>query len=196
MIMKVIRKFLGGEGMKLIVGLGNPGKEYENTRHNVGFMVVDRYVDSQSFQKKFDGLVQMIMVGKEKVLVLKPLTFMNLSGNAVIKAAKYYDIKPEDVLVIQDDLDIDFGHFKLKKNSSSGGHNGIKSIISALGTDSFCRLKIGISHDKAKSTVDYVLGHFSKSELDFLEENADKYRDIINSFIENGADKTMNDYNS
>ncbi len=180
--------------MKLIVGLGNPGKEYTFTRHNVGFMLIDAYLKNDSWQKKFDGLIQIHSLDAEKVLFLKPQTFMNNSGLSVGQAARYYDIKPEDILIIQDDLDIDFGKFKLKKNSSSGGHNGIKSIIASLGTDSFNRLKIGISHDKNKDTIDYVLGKFSKEEMEILKENFLMYQEIINSFILNGIEVTMNKY--
>lgn len=182
--------------MKLIVGLGNPGKEYENTRHNIGFMVVDYYIQNNTWQKKFDGEYQIINYGNEKVMFLKPFTYMNNSGLSVVKASKYYDIVPNDILVIQDDMDIEFGKHKLKKNSSAGGHNGIKSIISALNTDSFARLKIGISHDKNKDTINYVLGKFSKEEMNVLNENYKIYNEIIESFIYNGLEKTMNKYNS
>lgn len=182
--------------MKLIVGLGNPGKEYENTRHNIGFMVVDYYIQNNTWQKKFDGEYQIINYGNEKVMFLKPFTYMNNSGLSVVKASKYYDIVPNDILVIQDDMDIEFGKHKLKKNSSAGGHNGIKSIISALNTDSFARLKIGISHDKNKDTINYVLGKFSKEEMNVLNENYKIYNEIIEFFIYNGLEKTMNKYNS
>ena len=182
--------------MKLIVGLGNPGKEYMFTRHNIGFMMIDSYIDNDNWQKKFDGQIELLTINGEKVLFLKPLTFMNNSGLSVIQAAKYYDIEPEDILVIQDDLDLPFGSFKLKKNSSSGGHNGIKSIIASLGTDSFNRLKIGISHDKTKDTIDYVLGKFSKVELEKLKEDFSLYQEIIDSFIVDGMEVTMNKYHS
>ena len=174
--------------MKLIVGLGNPGKEYVNTRHNVGFMVIDSFFGENDYQKKFDGLVKIVSVGKEKVLVLKPQTFMNLSGNSVIKAVNYYDIALDDLLVIQDDMDLDFGTFKIKKNSSSGGHNGIKSIIGSLGSENFARLKIGISHDTNKDTINYVLGKFSKEELQILEKNMEKFQQIIETFVNEGID--------
>ncbi len=182
--------------MKLIVGLGNPGKEYENTRHNVGFMVLDHYVCDDSWQKKFDGLYQVVNYQDEKVLFLKPSTYMNNSGISVRQASKYYDIEPSDILIIQDDMDIAFGKYKLKKNSSSGGHNGIKSIIAALNTDSFARLKIGISHDKNRDTIHYVLGKFSKEEMNYLNETYKQYNEIIESFIYKGIDITMNKFNS
>lgn len=182
--------------MKLIVGLGNPGKEYENTRHNVGFMVVDHYINDTNWQKKFDGLYQILNIANEKVLFLKPTTFMNNSGISVVQASKYYDIDPSDILVIQDDMDIEFGRHKIKKDSSSGGHNGIKSIIASLNTNSFARLKIGISHDKNKDTINYVLGKFSKEEMNTLNENYKVYNEIIESFIHDGIERTMNKYNS
>ena len=182
--------------MKLIVGLGNPGKEYSYTRHNVGFMMLDTYLENVTWQKKFDGEIVLLTIDGEKVLFLKPLTFMNNSGISVLQATRYYDIAPEDILVIHDDLDIEFGHFKLKRNSSSGGHNGIKSIIASLGTDSFNRLKIGISHDKDKNTIDYVLGKFSKVELEQLKKDFSIYKEIIASFISNGMEVTMGKYHS
>lgn len=181
--------------MKLIVGLGNPGKEYEKTRHNVGFIVLDAYLSTNEWQKKFDGLYQIQNIAGEKVLFLKPTTYMNLSGNSVSKAVKYYDISIEDILVIQDDMDLAVGRYKLKKDSSAGGHNGIKSIISCLGTNSFSRLKIGISHDKNGNTIDYVLGKFPKEEFLFLEKNMSVFKDIVDSFITDGIEKTMNKYN-
>ena len=118
------------------------------------------------------------------------------SGISVRQASKYYDIEPSDILIIQDDMDIAFGKYKLKKNSSSGGHNGIKSIIAALNTDSFARLKIGISHDKNRDTIHYVLGKFSKEEMNYLNETYKQYNEIIESFIYKGIDITMNKFNS
>lgn len=181
--------------MKLIVGLGNPGKEYEKTRHNVGFLVLDAYLSSTNWQKKFDGLIQLQNIGGEKVLFLKPTTYMNLSGNSVLKAMQYYDLSIDDILIIQDDMDLEVGKYKLKKDSSAGGHNGIKSIISSLGTNAFSRLKIGISHDKNGNTIDYVLGKFSKIEFASLESQFSIFQEIIASFILDGIEKTMNKYN-
>lgn len=181
--------------MKLVVGLGNPGKEYENTRHNIGFMLVDMYIHNDEWKNKFDALYQIVSVSGEKVLFLKPQTYMNSSGISVQKAMKYYDIGIEDILVIQDDMDLPFKKYKIKMNSSSGGHNGIKSIISSLHSEAFCRLKVGISHDKNGDTINYVLGKFSKEELEYIKINSKTYFDIIESFIKNGLEKTMNHYN-
>lgn len=181
--------------MKMIVGLGNPLKEYEYTRHNVGFMVLDYLGLDFREEKKFQAYISKQKIKNEDVIFVKPTTFMNLSGIAVAKISNYYHILPKDILIIQDDLDLPFGRFKIKTNSSSGGHNGIKSIIESLKTNSFGRLKIGISHNKDISTIDYVLGKFSKEDIDFLENSSAYFKDIINSFILNGIDKTMNDFN-
>lgn len=182
--------------MKLIVGLGNPDKEYEKTRHNVGFMVLDSYLNNVSWQEKFNGLYYKMNIAGEVVYFVKPLTYMNLSGLSVAQYVNYFNIEIEDILIIQDDLDLNFGDYKLKKNSSSGGHNGIKSIIKELGSDEFLRLKIGIRNDQKRDVIDFVLGKFSKEELDKFVEMNKIYTDIINSFIKNGIEKTMNIYNT
>lgn len=181
--------------MKLIVGLGNPGKEYENTRHNIGFMIVDKYLNNDNWKKKFDGLYQIIDIAGEKVMFLKPQTYMNSSGLSVQKAVSFYNINIKDILVIQDDMDLPFKKYKLKTNSSSGGHNGIKSIIASLKSEDFCRLKIGISHAYDGDNINYVLGKFSKEEMNYININSETYFDIIESFVKSGLDKTMNRYN-
>jgi PTH1 family peptidyl-tRNA hydrolase len=155
--------------MKLIVGLGNPGKEYEKTRHNVGFMVIDKYCNNEKFSEKFNGLYINKVINGEKVIFLKPLSFMNLSGTVVKAFQDYYKIENKDILIIRDDLDIPLGHAKLKFNSSSGGDNGVKSIINSLRTQAFCQFKIGISQDKTVDTKDYVLGKFSNLKETKLE---------------------------
>ncbi len=181
--------------MKLIVGLGNPGKEYENTRHNIGFMILDSFLKNE-WKNKFEGMYQIQSIDGEKVLFLKPLTYMNNSGISVSQAVNFYNISPEDILIIHDDMDLPFQTFKLKVNSSSGGHNGIKSIIQYLKTQSFCRLKIGISHSKSGDTINYVLGKFTKEEREYIDNHMDLYFNIISSFIKDGFDKTVNYYQS
>lgn len=178
--------------MKLIVGLGNPGEKYDNTRHNIGFMLIDKYLGSVKYKEKFNGLFYELNEN-EKIIFLKPQTFMNNSGECVSKFVKYYDIKMSDILVIQDDLDIDIGKYRFKINSSSGGHNGIKSIINYLGSNNFFRLKIGISNKNKDDVIDYVLGKFSKSELSFI--NFDLLNDAINDFIHYDYNYVMNKYN-
>lgn len=158
--------------MKLIIGLGNPGKEYDNTRHNIGFSFIDAYLSSKGisdkWNSKFDGLYLQTVIGSEKVIFLKPQTFMNLSGNSVRKIVDYFDIDITDILVVSDDLDLILGNFKLKSDGSCGGHNGLRDIENKLGTSDYKRLKIGISKDKSFDTKDYVLGTFSKEEKEVL----------------------------
>lgn len=182
--------------MKLIVGIGNPGKEYEKTRHNIGFMVIDAYLGNINYQEKFNALYVKKVIDGETVFFLKPLTFVNNSGQVVSAFMKYYDIDIKDILIIHDDLDEDVGKFKLKLNSSSGGHNGIKSIINYLNSQAFLRLKIGINNEFRKDTIDFVLGKLSKHEMEIFESNINTYKNIIDSFIKNGPDKTMNIYNT
>lgn len=182
--------------MKMIVGLGNPGKEYEKTRHNVGFMVLDSLGLDFEVEKKFQAMICKENLAGEEVLFVKPLTYMNLSGISVYKISRYYKILPQDILVIQDDLDLPVGKYKLKVHSSSGGHNGIKSIIENLHSEDFSRLKIGVGHDRSLDTATYVLGRFSKSDLTVIESQYDLFKQIIVSFIQEGIDKTMNQYNS
>ncbi|CDE50719.1 peptidyl-tRNA hydrolase [Firmicutes bacterium CAG:460] len=182
--------------MKLIVGLGNPDKEYDKTRHNVGFMVIDNYLGSVNWSNKFNALYCEKVINGEKIIFVKPLTYMNNSGNAVGEFVRYFNIDNKDILVIQDDLDLNVGDYKLKMHSSSGGHNGIKSIIASLGNQDFPRLKVGIGSVKKDEVIDYVLGKFSKSELEVLNELFNTFDKIINSFINEGIDKTMNVYNT
>lgn len=182
--------------MKLIVGLGNPDKEYDKTRHNVGFMVIDNYLGSVNWSNKFNALYCEKVINGEKIIFVKPLTYMNNSGNAVGEFVRYFNIDNKDILVIQDDLDLNVGDYKLKMHSSSGGHNGIKSIIASLGNQDFPRLKVGIGSVKKDEVIDYVLGKFSKSELEVLNELFNTFDKIINSFINEGIDKIMNVYNT
>lgn len=181
--------------MKLIVGLGNPGREYKNTRHNVGFMVLDNYLGKVSWKTKMENYFYTIDSNDEQIIFLKPLTYMNLSGLAVKKIVNFYKIKPEDILVIQDDLDMNVGSYKIKRNSSSGGHNGIKSIIQELGTESFNRLKIGIGKSLQIPTDKYVLAKFTTEELSVLEQNMAIFNQIIDSFIKKGIEEAMALYN-
>ncbi len=180
--------------MKLIVGLGNPGKKYENTRHNIGFNIVDNYVGNIKWQNKFNSLYTKINVLGEEVIFIKPETFMNLSGDSVVKYVNYFDININDILVIQDDLDMLIGTYKLKKDSSSGGHNGIKSIENVLKSKNFARLKVGILDADKKDVVDFVLGRFSKEDLEKIFSV--DYDKIINLFIKEGFEKAINTYKS
>ena len=179
--------------MKLIVGLGNPGSEYDNTRHNVGFIILDNYLQNENWLEKDNYLYVKKIINNEDVIFIKPLTYMNLSGNAVRKVVSYYKICLSDILIIHDDMDLPLDKYRIKYKSSSGGHNGIKSIIECLGSNEFCRLKIGIGKNKYIDTKNYVLGKLSKAELTIIKNNI--YNEIIDCFITDGIDKCMNKYN-
>lgn len=181
--------------MKLIVGLGNPGEQYENTRHNIGFMILDRYLGNVKWSKKFNGLYYEKNINGEKFLFLKPQSFMNLSGGVVKSFVNYYRFEVKDVLVVHDDLDLDVGKYRIKINSSAGGHNGIKDIINCLHTDTFARLKVGISHDSKIDTRDYVLGNFSKEQKEKVMNNYDDFVEIIENFNYDNLSALMNKYN-
>ena len=185
--------------MKLIVGLGNPGKEYENTRHNIGYIFIDEFAKELNVsvnKKKFNGYYIKTKVMGEDLILLKPLSYMNLSGEVVKKFVDYFNIDIGDILIINDDLDLYLGNFKLKSSGSSGGHNGLKNIEKHLGTSNYKRLKIGISNNKDMDTRDYVLGNFSKVEKNILDELKDTVLKILNDFITVDFDILMAKYNS
>ena len=182
--------------MYLIVGLGNPEEEYSKTRHNMGFNTINKIAKEYNIEvnkKKFDALYGEGFIENEKVILLKPQTYMNLSGKSIVQVVNFYKINYEDILVIHDDLDLKCGQYRFKFDSSAGGHNGIKSIIGSLGTQKFCHLKIGIGHETNRDIKDYVLGNLSKNEIFDLE--TEKYSEMIEYFIVNGIEKCMNNYN-
>ncbi len=184
--------------MKLIVGLGNPGADYVNTRHNVGFIVIDNFAKSYGIsinKKKFNGQYAELFIDGEKVLLLKPLSYMNLSGEVVKKYLDYFDIMPEDVLVISDDLYLPFACYRLRLFGSSGGHNGLKNIENMIGTNRFKRFRIGISNDKSVDTKDYVLGKFNSSEMKQISDILPITVDILNDFCSMSFEKVMSKYN-
>lgn len=181
--------------MKMIVGLGNPGKEYEKTRHNIGFMVLNYFPGNIFNQEKFNANFYKTKIEGEDVIFVKPLTYMNLSGQSISKFASFYKIDPKDILVIQDDLDLPVGTIRLKNKSTSGGHNGIKSIIKELGTDEIPRLKVGISNDKTMLTTDYVLHKLSKDEIKEIESKFPLIKEVIEYFIKYGIIETMSRFN-
>ena len=184
--------------MKMIVGLGNPGREYEKTRHNIGFMVIDEYAKENNisdFKEKFNGLYTKVFQNDEYFILLKPLSFMNLSGTVIKKYADFYKIKPEDILIIHDDLDLPVGKIKIKYKGSSGGHNGIKNIIENLKTEDFPRFKIGISKSDDISFKDYVLGKFNKNDFNVINQILDFSSNIIDDFIEFDIERVMSKYN-
>ncbi|MBP3892281.1 MAG: aminoacyl-tRNA hydrolase [Solobacterium sp.] len=160
--------------MKLIAGLGNPGKEYRNTRHNSGFMVMDYLLDQFQqpiLQEKWNALITKQNVNGENVLLMKPLTFMNRSGDAIQQVAHYYDIEPEDILIIHDDMDLPVGSVRIRKKGSSGGQKGMQSIIDCMGTNEIPRIRIGVGHSKHEheEVVDWVLSSVPKEEKEKFE---------------------------
>ena len=184
--------------MKLIVGLGNPGKEYENTRHNTGFLVIDSFAKKNNIEitkKKYNGLYGEFTLNKEKVLLLKPQTYMNLSGESVARFVNFYKIDINDILVINDDLDLEIGRLRLRKNGQSGGHNGLKNIALNLGTNDFKRLRVGISKNKQIDTKDYVLGRFTSEEKIILEKVIEETDNILTDYVKLDFEKLMSKYN-
>ena len=184
--------------MKMIVGLGNPGKEYELTRHNMGFMVINYYAklnNISDFKEKFNGLYAKVYKDNEYFVLLKPLSYMNLSGTVIKKFASFYKIKPEDILIIHDDLDLPVGKIKIKYKGSSGGHNGIKNIIENLKTEEFPRFKIGISKSDDITYKDYVLGKFNSEDIEKINKILEFSPSIIDDFISLNIERLMSKYN-
>ncbi|MFP7300262.1 aminoacyl-tRNA hydrolase [Neobacillus niacini] len=185
--------------MKLIVGLGNPGKQYEKTRHNIGFEVIDELSDSLSIplnQSKFKGLYGMGFHKGEKVILLKPLTYMNLSGEAIRGVMDYYQIELEDLVIIYDDLDLPAGKIRLRQKGSAGGHNGIKSTVAHLGTQEFNRIRIGIDRPRNGMKVpDYVLGRFQEDESGLVKEAVQKSAEACKTWLEKPFIQVMNEFN-
>ena len=176
--------------MFLVVGLGNPGKDYTNTRHNIGFMAAEEIHcrhNFSPFKSKFDGLIAEGSINNQKVLLLKPQTFMNLSGNSVIQVAKFYKIPPQNIVVIHDDKDLALGKLKAKNGGSAGGHNGLKNIDSHIGNE-YNRIRIGVGSPKEHNTdtVNFVLSRFSKTELDILTPQLEFISSSISELINKG----------
>ncbi len=184
--------------IKLVVGLGNPGKKYQNTRHNVGFKVMDELAKRlEVFKwKERDGALYFdCHLDMCRVVFLKPQEYINLSGDVMIKFVNFLDIKLEDILVVSDDLDLPLGVIKLKEKGSSGGHNGLKNIESQLKTNEYKRIKIGISNDKTIDTKDYVLGKFSNEEKKKISLAVQKAADAVLDSIGHPFQEVMSKYN-
>jgi len=187
--------------MYLIVGLGNPEPEYENTRHNMGFNVINKIADAceiEVSQSKFKGLFGMGEIKGEKVILLKPQTFMNLSGESIIQIKTFYKIPPNKIIVIYDDMDLEVGVVKIRKKGGPGTHNGMKSVLGKLGTEKIKRVRIGIGKPKKESAsaiVDYVIKEIPKEEQNKLDESTTKARDAVLEILENRIDIAMNKYN-
>lgn len=186
--------------MFLIAGLGNPGRQYEKTRHNMGFDTIDELIDRHRIPQ--GGIAHKAMYGKgmiagEKVLAVKPLTYMNLSGEAIREYVNYYKMDPEtELIVIYDDIDLDPGQIRIRKKGSAGGHNGIKSIIAQIGTQNFYRIKVGVgAKPKGWDLADYVLGRFSPEERELVDKAICDAADAVEMILKDGIEAAMNHYN-
>lgn len=182
---------------KLIVGLGNPGREYEQTRHNIGFMLLDHldFASSIIWKDKYKGIYAKINAFDDEIHLLKPQTFMNLSGESVQKAAAFFKIEPKDIFVVHDELDIPYGTIAMKNGGGLAGHNGLKSIAQCLGTKDFLRLRMGIGRPTVGSVSNFVLSDFSsveKMSLDFVLKESSK---AVGAYLEKGFDACVRNYN-
>lgn len=187
--------------MYIIVGLGNPGREYVGTRHNVGFLVLEKLAEEENIsvlEKKHKAIIGKGVVAGQKCILARPQTYMNLSGESVRQMLDYYKIdETSQLIVISDDISLEPGQIRIRKKGSAGGHNGLKNIIAHLGHDSFIRVKMGVGEKpKGWDLVDYVLGRFSKSDREAVEEAADRAVEAIRTIIAEGPDAAMNRFNS
>ena len=185
--------------MKIIAGLGNPGKEYENTKHNVGFLTIDILAEKYGIKVnkiKFKGLVGEGMIGTEKVILVKPQTYMNLSGQCIREIVAFYKLDIEDLVVIYDDIDLPMGNLRIRKKGSAGTHNGMRSIIYDLQDDGFPRVRVGIGGERKGDLANYVISGFSGDDRKLIEEAIVKAADAVACLVEDSIDRAMVDYNT
>jgi len=185
--------------VKLIAGLGNPGPEYDGTRHNVGFRVLDvlaRRLDVTIRRRSFNALVEDALLGDVKLVLLKPQQYMNRSGHAVATAAGYYKVAAGDVMVVLDDMALPTGQLRIRAKGSAGGHNGLKDIIAQMGTDSFARLRLGVGDCGTRDAAEYVLSRFGSAERDAIEQATEQAVDAVLYWAKQGTAAAMNRYNS
>lgn len=185
--------------MKLIVGLGNPTPQYEKTRHNVGFEVIDHLVEEYGIAldtAKHKGFYGKGRIEGQQVILLKPMTYMNLSGESVVQVANYFKILPEDIIVIYDDINLDVGRLRIREKGSAGGHNGIKNIIAQLGTEEFPRIRVGVGMKPPRMDLaDYVLSRFGKDEQELMEMGYEKACKATSLMVQDEIAQAMNQYN-
>jgi PTH1 family peptidyl-tRNA hydrolase len=182
----------------LVVGLGNPGAEYQNTRHNVGFRVIDRLAERHRMDvKKFErrALVGYGAIEETAVALAKPQTYMNLSGESVAPLLRQLQLTPEDLIVVYDEMDLPVGRIRLRKQGSAGGHNGVKSLIQHLQTDAFARIRIGVGRPKGDPSIDHVLGKFGRNEIEPIRDAIDRTADAVEAILAEGLDAAMNRFN-
>lgn len=186
-------------GMKMIVGLGNPGMEYVGTRHNVGFEAVDRICEKNSIdlnKEKMKGAFGQGIIAGEKVIVVKPMTYMNNSGECVGALVNFYKIAPEDIIVIYDDINLDVGQLRIRNKGSAGGHNGIKSIIAHLGSENFPRIRIGVGMKRqGQDLANHVLSKFGKDQLEDIADGMDLAVEAVELMVQGDVNRAMNQYN-
>ena len=184
--------------MYIIAGLGNPGKKYEETRHNMGFMAVDFLAEKYDIKVnkiRFRALTGEGRIAGQKVLLLKPQTYMNLSGESIRLAVEYYKVNPQELIVIYDDIDIQAGMIRIRKKGSAGTHNGMRNILYHIRTEDFPRIRVGIGSGRKEDMIDYVTGSVPKNEITLLKEAADKAACGAACIVEKGIEKAMNEYN-
>lgn len=183
--------------MKAVIGLGNPGLKYDRSKHNVGFMLLDKIIKdlNLTYRTNFRGKFTEGKLGVEKILFLKPYTYMNLSGYAVAELVGYYKLSPQDILVVHDDMDLPVGRMRLRSKGSSGGHNGLKSIITELGTQEFWRLKIGVGRPEEGDVINHVLSAFNIEETKTLQEVIERSHKATLLWLEDNQEEAMNIYN-
>jgi len=185
--------------MYLIIGLGNPEEEYEKTRHNMGFNTINKIAEQYKIEvnkTKFQGLTGSGVIEGKKVILVKPQTYMNLSGNCVREFANFYKIKNENIIIIYDDMDFEPGQIKVRKKGNAGGHNGMKSIIQNLATDEFPRIRIGIGRPQHNGDeINYVIGAIPEEEIPKLNDGVEKAKEAIYEILKNGIDSAMNKFN-
>ena len=187
--------------MYIVAGLGNPGREYDMTRHNIGFEAIDYIADNKNVKVnklKYKALYGETKIGTEKVYLVKPQTYMNLSGESIREFCSFFKVPPENVIIINDDISLDTGKIRIRAKGSAGGHNGLKSIIYQLNSDNFPRIRIGVGAPKHEDyeLADYVLGRFSKDEIPVLEDAIIKTAKAVEEIIKNNIDSAMNKFNS
>ena len=185
--------------MRIIVGLGNPGPKYRNTRHNAGFMALDGLavkLNTEFSREKYNGLVTEARFGNQKLLLLKPMTYMNNSGDSVARAARNNIEDPADILVVVDDVNLPLGRLRFRSGGSAGGHNGLKSIAERIGTQEYARLRMGVGiDDSADDLSDHVLGKFRPEEKECVAEMVSRAADAIEYYVQNGIDSAMSEFN-
>ena len=185
--------------MYLIIGLGNPEEEYSKTRHNMGFNAINKIAEQYGIKvnkSKFQGLYESAIIEGQKVMLIKPQTYMNLSGECIKQFVDFYKIQKEEILVIYDDMDIEPGKIKIRKKGGAGGHNGMKSIIKMLGTEEFARIRTGIGSPKhSEDDINYVIGAIPEEEIPKLDEGVEKAKEAVIEILKNGIDSAMNKLN-